>query len=411
MTFQARFTTKLKDLTVGDPVIELNTNVDKEHLNQIVKSFLIKNETADSLRVEELNFDFIVGDRLLQLPVANHLELYSDELDARSILSEKLVDVEYFLSLDPPKPEKALPHEDWVSCVDANETHMISGSYDNSIRIFSFGLKECLTTIENAHEKPITRVHWLKNHVGLKRNELAFVSCGHDEVAILRKFNTQTFQVSTIGIYKGHTRSVNCVDSHDDIIATGSFDKSLRLWSTHAKEKSILTLTGHQESITGLRWLESCNEFNTIATCSLDRTICFWDIEVGECKRRLLSSKPLLSIDYCEVKRLILAASCDRHVRVYDARAPDNATAKAAYTSHNAWISSVAFGPTSSYNFISGGYDNLVKLWDLRSTKACLYDLIGHNDKVLDVNWTNSSYVLSGSADSTLKVFASKSSS
>lgn len=411
MTFQARLTTKLKDLSVGDPVIELKTSVDKQQLNQIVKSFLDKNEKLDPSKLKSLDFDFVVGDRLLQLSVVKHLELYAEEIDAKSILSEKLVEVEYIISLEAPKPEEALPHEDWVSCVDANETHIISGSYDNSIRIFSISDRKCLLTLEDAHEKPVTKVRWLKDLAALKKNEVAFISCGHDEVAILRKFNTRTLEISKLMVFKGHNRSVNCVDTHDDVIATGSFDKTLRLWSIHSEEKSIMTLTGHQESVTGLKWLGSCNEFNSVATCSLDRTICFWDIEVGECKRRLLSSKPLLSIDYCEAKSMILSASCDRHVRIYDARAPDNATAKTAYTSHNAWVSSVAFGPQSSYNFISGGYDNLVKLWDLRSTKACLYDLIGHNDKVLDTNWSNPRYVLSGSADSSLKVFSNKSSS
>lgn len=431
MTFQAKLFTKLEQFSIGNPVIELKNTVDKQQLNHIVNNIL---------KLDEADFDFLVGGRFLRLTVEKHLELYADEIDTKEILSEKLVEIEYVLSLTAPEPLEAIPHEDWVSCLDANETYIISGSYDNSIRIFSLKDRKNLVTILNAHDKPVAKVKWLKQ----TGNELYFVSCGHDELSILRRFNTKSLKVEVIFVYPGHNRSVNCVDSNDcdDLIVTGSFDKTLRVWSTSlvdhefeennpdidvvdgAKKKkqkvkssdksisktsrnAMMTLTGHQESITGVKWLDGCNEYNSLATCSMDRTICIWDIEVGECKRRVLAAKPLLGIDFCKENNLILSASCDRHIRLWDARAPDNATAKTAYTSHSAWVSSVAFGKASN-NFISGGYDNLVKLWDLRSPKACLFDMIGHHDKVLDVNWTNSSYVLSGSADASLKIFATK---
>lgn len=441
MAFQAKLTTKLKNYSVDDTIIELKNDVDKAQLNDIVKKLLKQFDTYDEDQLGSRSFDFLVGGRLLQLNVEDHLKLYSDEIDASEILSEKLVEIEYTLSLLPPEPLDAISHEDWVSCVDANESYLITGSYDNCIRIFSVKDRKNLVTIANAHEKPITRVKFLKNP-SQSKNDLYFISCGHDEVSILRKFNTKKLKIEVVFVYKGHKRSVNCVDICDDLVATGSFDKTLRLWSsgesedkqdeleendpdagavkkvkkqkTKSSEKSvtkmsrnpIMTLTGHQESITGVKWLDSCNEYQSLATCSMDRSICIWDVEVGECKRRVLSAKPLLGIDFCSSKNLILSASCDRHVRIWDARAPDNATAKTAYTSHNAWISSVAFGDPSSNTFISGGYDNLVKLWDLRSSKACLYDMIGHHDKVLDVNWRNQSFIFSGSADCTLKVFA-----
>lgn len=443
MTFQAKLITKSEKYSVGETIIELNNDIDRDQLNHLVKNLLKKSDKIsekDQLKLEKKTFEFVIASRILRLSVDKHLELYSDEVEAQSLLNEKLIEIEYDLSLDSPKPLEAIPYEDWVSCVDANSSHIVSGSYDNSIRIFSITDRKELISLQNAHEKPVTKVRWLKNNEKSgKRNELYFVSCGHDEVGKLWSFNAKSLKLNVVFVYTGHNRSVNCVDSHDDIIATGSFDQSLRLWSANldesnngdvengdddgAKKKkqkikssdktigktnrsAIMTLTGHQESVTGVRWLEKSNEFNTLATCSMDGTICFWDVEVGECKRRVLASKPLLGIDYSSENNLILAASCDRHVRIWDSRAPDNSTAKTVYTSHSAWVSSVTFGHNSN-NFISGGYDNLVKLWDLRSPKASLYDLIGHHDKVLEVNWRNPSYVLSGSADSTLKVFAS----
>lgn len=444
MTFQAKLTTKLEQFSVDDTIIELRNSVDKDQLNTIVKNLLKHLEKIDENQISGKTFDFLVGGRILQLSVDKHLDLYSDEIDAREILSEKVVEVEYVLSLESPEPLDAISHEDWVSCVDANEKYIITGSYDNSIRIFSIHDRKNLVTLAEAHEKPVTRVKWIKDANKSNKDEYYFVSGGHDEVSIVRKFDAKFMKTEIVFVFRGHNRSVNCLDYYDDVLATGSFDKTLRIWSlnqndndasddviengSHKEDKSsrgkkkqktkssdksvgetnrnaLMTITGHQESVTGVRWFT--NEPNTLATCSMDRNICFWDVEVGECKRRVLSAKPLLGIDYSKEHNLIISASCDRHIRSWDSRAPDNATAVAAYTSHNTWISSVMFG-ASSYNFISGGYDNLVKLWDLRSPKSCLYDLIGHHGKVLDVNWRNTSYMLSGSADSTLKVFVNK---
>lgn len=437
MTFQAKLTTKLDNLSVDGTIVELKNDVDSYQLNHIVKSALVQLGRVSEIELKEITFDFVVGGRLLRLTIDKHLELYSDELNPEEILSEKLVEIEYLLLLDAPEPLEALPHDDWVSCVDANESHILTGSYDNSLTIFSIKNRKKLVRIEDAHEKPVTKVRWLGD-IGQAKNSnfLYFVSSGHDEISILRRFNLKSLKTDIICIFSGHNRSVNCLSNQDDLLATGSFDKTLRVWSANLTEEiheageetktngttkkkqktkqsekftgntirnAILTLTGHQESVTGVRWVSNNNE---LATCSMDRTICFWDIEVGECTRRVLSAKPLLGIDFSAENNLILSASCDRHVRIWDARAPDNATAKTVYTSHSAWVSSVAFGQNSN-NFISGGYDNLVKLWDLRSPKACLYDMIGHHDKVLDINWRNPSYVLSGSADATLKVFAS----
>lgn len=83
----------------------------------------------------------------------------------------------------------------------------------------------------------------------------------------------------------------------------------------------------------------------------------------------------------------------------------DGAIVKCTYTSHNGWVSSVSWSPVNQYLFISGSYDTVMKLWDTRSPKAPLYNMSGHEEKILAVDWSIPSLLLSGAADNHLKVF------
>lgn len=71
-------------------------------------------------------------------------------------------------------------------------------------------------------------------------------------------------------------------------------------------------------------------------------------------------------------------------------------------------MQSVAWSVNDEHLFISGAYDHQVKLWDTRSTKSPLFDLVGHEDKVMAVDWSNPKYMLSGGADNSLRIFKSK---
>lgn len=42
------------------------------------------------------------------------------------------------------------------------------------------------------------------------------------------------------------------------------------------------------------------------------------------------------------------------------------------------------------------------------SPKAPLYDLMGHEDKVHDCDWSNPKYMISGGSDNTVRIFKSK---
>lgn len=77
-------------------------------------------------------------------------------------------------------------------------------------------------------------------------------------------------------VFEGHGDAVRCIDMCNEVIASGSYDHSIRLWKTSATE-SIHVLHGHDDKIYSIRMTEAW-----IASGSLDTTIRVWSIATGE---------------------------------------------------------------------------------------------------------------------------------
>ena len=166
----------------------------------------------------------------------------------------------------------------------------------------------------------------------------------------------------------------------------------------------LTTLGGHKEGVSGVAWLGSDTR---LATCSWDHTIKLWDRSVGGMEGELVGDRAFFGLSYSPLNGTILTASSDSAVRMYDARCNSDNTVivKGKFTGHTGWVTSVDWSRTSPDAFVSAGHDCAVKMWDRRSSKTCLYDLKGHDEGVLACDWGDEGYVVSGGADSTMKVF------
>jgi len=97
----------------------------------------------------------------------------------------------------------------------------------------------------------------------------------------------------------------------------------------------------------------------------------------------------------------ILASSTDRFVAVYDLREAPSLSSP-PLLSHPALPSSVSTHPTDSNKAITGAYDGVVRIWDLRSTKSAItaFEMIGRSresrknvqpadrkTKIMSVDW------------------------
>ena len=59
----------------------------------------------------------------------------------------------------------------------------------------------------------------------------------------------------------------------------------------------------------------------------------------------------------------------------------DGVVVKLKLAGHTAWVSSVAWAPSSAHTLASAGYDHTVRVWDMRAS-APVFTVAAHSDKV-----------------------------
>lgn len=404
---QVRFITKQEQYAVPDSPYAIQCNVHPADLNTLINAIL--KETSPSFE-KAVIFDFLVCGELLCASLAEHLQ-------EKGVSTEDTLEVEYLERFPAPTPQDCLMHDDWVSAVQAHSSWILSGSYDNSLHIWSTKGQHKLAI--PGHTSPVKAVSW----VSFQGDQATFVSGSHDQTAILWVWNVSRNSVDCMITYRGHDKGIEClsVSADGNRFASGSWDNNICLWSASlAEEEShpamkkskpehgttrnpLTTLKGHKEAISGVQWMD----YNTVLSSGWDHLLKIWDCDLGGIKQEIAGNKAFFDVDWSPLNNSIITASADRHVRLYDPRSTESIV-KTTFTSHTGWVQSVRWSKTKDTLFLSAGYDNQVKLWETRSPRTPLYDLSGHEDKVLCCDWSNPSLLISGSSDNTLRIFKAK---
>ncbi|KAJ1359141.1 WD repeat-containing protein 12 [Parelaphostrongylus tenuis] len=165
----------------------------------------------------------------------------------------------------------------------------------------------------------------------------------------------------------------------------------------------MVTLADHKDAVVGLRWC-SWNSSQVISA-SWDHCIVLWDLQLAGEVSRIRGSKAFTSIDVNKKSGLVISSNTDAVPRLYDCRSHDGSLVKQSFIGHNGWVSCVKWNPRDEVCFVSASFDKSMKMWDIRSSKTSLFDLHGHEDRILCCAWGDD-LVASGSADSTIKVFS-----
>jgi len=416
---QVKFVTTNEKWSVPDTTVTVPTSVSPDGLTSLVKGLLTEADT--DFDVEEVGFDFIVFDQLIRTTLGDVIQAKEDVS-----ASEAVVEVTYVERLRPPEPSKSVNHDDWVAGVACCGDYVLSACYDNTVSIWNKVTGAKLLT-SPGHAGPARAVAW----VSLDQETGVFASTSHDQTVLLHQWNIKDNSIDCVNACKGHERSVDCVtvDPTQTLLASGSFDNNLKIWGASLQTRSeaasgddqdggeskrskgggqavtrtpVMTLAGHKEGISGVCWTE---DKSTLVSSSWDHTIRIWDTEIGGMKSELVGNKSFFDVAYSPKAKLLITASAERSIRLYDPNSKDGLVVKSAYSSHQGWVTCVDWCTGSDTHFVSGSHDALLKMWDVRSTRTPLFDLSGHSDRILCCDWSNKDTVVSGGADNDMKIF------
>lgn len=191
---------------------------------------------------------------------------------------------------------------------------------------------------------------------------------------------------------KGHTNLVNCVafDPEGRTLASGGSDNSVRLWEPQSG-KLLRSLEGHTYLVDGVAFDP---QGRTLASASADKTVRLWDPQSGKLLRIIRGHLlPVRSVAFNSQGRLA-SGSDDKTVRLWE---PQTGTLLRTLKGHVDCIRSVAFDPQGR-TLASGSIDATVRLWDPQ-TGTLLRVLEGHTGGVQAVAFSPDGALLASKSD------------
>ncbi|KAF7724886.1 SCF ubiquitin ligase complex subunit cdc4 [Apophysomyces ossiformis] len=164
-------------------------------------------------------------------------------------------------------------------------------------------------------------------------------------------------------ILSGHRDSVRALAVYGNILASGSYDHTVRIWNLETGEPYHV-LEGHRDRVYSV--VIDMKRRQCISG-SLDSTVRVWSLDDGECLRLLKGHTILVGLLGLADDHLVSAAA-DATLRVW---CPDSGDCRYVLLGHQGSITSFQH---DKYKIISGS-EGGVKLWDIRTGKL-LHNLI-----------------------------------
>ena len=212
-------------------------------------------------------------------------------------------------------------------------------------------------------------------------SDLKFASCSDDSTIKIWNFNDATEERALTG----HNWDVKCIDWHPSqgLLASGSKDNTVRLWDPK-NGKLLSTLHGHKNTIYGIEWNRNGNWLLTAGREGLCR---IFDI-------RMLKELCVFKGHKNEVN---CASPLILHPFFFKSSNLNNILKKTA----------VAWHPTHSSLFSSGGSDGSVMFWEVGQESTVGGMEHAHESNVWTMDWHPMGHMLSsGSNDHTARFWA-----
>lgn len=161
-------------------------------------------------------------------------------------------------------------HSHSVRAIAAHQDTLVSGSYDNTVRVWKISTGETLHRLQG-HTMKVYSV--VLDH---KRNRC--ISGSMDNFVKIWSLETG----ACLYTLEGHSSLVGLLDLRDERLVSAAADSTLRIWDPENGQCKS-TLTAHTGAITCFQ-----HDGQKVISGS-DRTLKMWDVKTGECIKDLLT--------------------------------------------------------------------------------------------------------------------------
>jgi dipeptidyl aminopeptidase/acylaminoacyl peptidase len=149
------------------------------------------------------------------------------------------------------------------------------------------------------------------------------------------------------------------------MLASGSWDNTIRLWET-STGNILFNINGHEKEVNSIAFSP---DGKTLASGSDDNTIRLWDTATGIESLRIGGlNDECRSIAYSPDGKTLASGGVDTVISLWEI-ATGRKLLNCKVNRHSVW--SVAFSPDGK-TLVSGGEDNTIRLWDVATGKEIL---------------------------------------
>ncbi|KAH8205782.1 hypothetical protein TruAng_000058 [Truncatella angustata] len=274
-------------------------------------------------------------------------------------------------------------HLDSIYCLQFDESKIITGSRDKTIRIWDMHTFQCRLVIG-----PPDVVHDTSVLFDTNGRPVHYAS-------VPEKERDNESVPATVSFPTHHKASILCLQYDDDILVTGSSDGTCIVYNIKSGYRPVRRLEHHTAAVLDLAF-----DDKHIVTCSKDISICVWDRATGALLKQLKGhTGPVNAVQLRG--NSIVSCSGDFKVKLWNI---DSGKVVREFEGHTKGLACSQFSDDGRY-IASAGSDKVIRVWDAR-TGECIREMQAHESLVRSLHIDSvSGRLISGSYDTDIKVF------